>query len=65
MGHLSSYIHIETIARHHRMKGEGCIFSFGFDDNGLPTERYVEKNTIFVAEIWIDKIYRFVSIYHY
>lgn len=43
MGHLSSYIHIETIARHHRMKGEDVYFPFGFDDNGLPTERYVEK----------------------
>ncbi len=43
MGHLSSYIHIEDIARHHRMKGENVYFPFGFDDNGLPTERYVEK----------------------
>ncbi len=43
MGHLSSYTHIETIARHHRMKGENVYFPFGFDDNGLPTERYVEK----------------------
>ena len=43
MGHLSSYIHIETVARHHRMKGERVYFPFGFDDNGLPTERYVEK----------------------
>lgn len=43
MGHLSSYMHIETIARHHRMKGENVFFPLGFDDNGLPTERYVEK----------------------
>ena len=43
MGHLSSYMHIETVARHHRMKGENVYFPFGFDDNGLPTERYVEK----------------------
>lgn len=43
MGHLSSYMHIETMARHHRMKGENVYFPFGFDDNGLPTERYVEK----------------------
>ena len=43
MGHLSSYMHIETVARHHRMKGEAVYFPFGFDDNGLPTERYVEK----------------------
>ena len=43
MGHLSSYMHIETVARHHRMSGENVYFPFGFDDNGLPTERYVEK----------------------
>jgi len=43
MGHLSSYMHIETVARHHRMLGENVYFPFGFDDNGLPTERYVEK----------------------
>lgn len=43
MGHLSSYMHIESVARHHRMKGENVYFPFGFDDNGLPTERYVEK----------------------
>ncbi len=43
MGHISSYTHIETVARHHRMKGENVYFPFGFDDNGLPTERYVEK----------------------
>lgn len=43
MGHLSSYMHIESMARHHRMKGEEVYFPFGFDDNGLPTERYVEK----------------------
>ncbi len=43
MGHLSSYTHIETMARHHRMKGENVFFPLGFDDNGLPTERYVEQ----------------------
>ena len=43
MGHLSSYMHIESMARHHRMKGDNVYFPFGFDDNGLPTERYVEK----------------------
>lgn len=43
MGHLSSYIHIETIARYQRMMDKNVYFPFGFDDNGLPTERYVEK----------------------
>lgn len=43
MGHLSSYIHIDTIARYQRMSGKNVFFPFGYDDNGLPTERYVEK----------------------
>lgn len=43
MGHLSSYMHIDTMARYHRMCGDNVYFPFGFDDNGLPTERYVEK----------------------
>lgn len=43
MGHLSSYTHFECMARHHRMEGDNVYFPFGFDDNGLPTERYVEK----------------------
>ncbi len=43
MGHLSSYTHIEVVARHHRMKGENVYFPLGFDDNGLPTERFVEE----------------------
>ena len=43
VGHLSSYTHIEIMARHKRMMGEAVYFPFGYDDNGLPTERYVEK----------------------
>ena len=43
IGHLSSYTHIEIMARHHRMLGDKVFFPFGFDNNGLPTERYVEK----------------------
>jgi len=43
MGHLSSYIHIDALARHHKKLGEEIYFPFGFDDNGLPTERYVER----------------------
>ena len=29
--------------RYQRMKGRNVFYPFGFDDNGLPTERYVEK----------------------
>lgn len=43
IGHVFSYTQIEIIARYMRMKGYNIFFPFGFDDNGLPTERLVEK----------------------
>ncbi len=43
MGHIYSYAHADFIARHRRMKGFDVFYPMGFDDNGLPTERLVEK----------------------
>ncbi|MCK4355224.1 valine--tRNA ligase [Candidatus Parcubacteria bacterium] len=43
IGHLFSYTHQDVIIRFHRMKGENIFYPFGTDDNGLPTERFVEK----------------------
>ncbi len=43
MGHVFSYSQAEFIARYQRMKGCNVFYPMGFDDNGLPTERYVEK----------------------
>ncbi|MBP0979916.1 MAG: valine--tRNA ligase [Oscillospiraceae bacterium] len=43
IGHVFSYTQIEIIARYMRMKGYNIFFPFGFDDNGLPTERLVER----------------------
>lgn len=43
IGHIFSYTQAEIIARFHRMLGENVFYPFGFDDNGLPTERLVEK----------------------
>ncbi|MFH0969075.1 MAG: valine--tRNA ligase [Patescibacteria group bacterium] len=42
-GHAMSYAQAEIIIRYHRMKGENVFYPMGFDDNGLPTERFVEK----------------------
>lgn len=42
-GHAMSYAQAEIIVRYHRMKGENVFYPMGFDDNGLPTERFVEK----------------------
>jgi len=43
MGHAFSYSQQDFIARFHRMKGENVFYPFGTDDNGLPTERLIEK----------------------
>lgn len=43
IGHIFSYVQAEIMARYKRMKGYNVFYPFGFDDNGLPTERLVEK----------------------
>ena len=43
LGHVFSYTQIDVIARHQRMLGKSVFFPFGYDDNGLPTERYVQR----------------------
>ncbi|MBU1104139.1 MAG: class I tRNA ligase family protein, partial [Nanoarchaeota archaeon] len=43
IGHASSYSHDDFIARYKRMKGFEVFYPFGTDDNGLPTERLIER----------------------
>ncbi len=43
IGHAFSYTHQDIIARYHRMKGENIFYPFGVDNNGLPSEKLVEK----------------------
>jgi valyl-tRNA synthetase len=43
IGHAFSYSQQDFIARYKRMKGFELFFPFGTDDNGLPTERLIEK----------------------
>ncbi|PCJ29698.1 MAG: valine--tRNA ligase [Rickettsiales bacterium] len=43
IGHVYSYTHTDFIVRYKRMKGLNIFYPMGFDDNGLPTERLVEK----------------------
>ena len=43
IGHAYSYAQGDFFARYHRMKGENVFYPFGTDDNGLPTERLIEK----------------------
>ncbi len=43
IGHIFSYSQTEMIARYKRLRGYNIFYPFGFDDNGLPSERLVEK----------------------
>lgn len=43
IGHVFSYTQTDIFARFKRMSGLSVFYPFGFDDNGLPTERFVEK----------------------
>lgn len=45
IGHIFSYTHADFIARYKRLNNFEVFYPFGFDNNGLPTERYVEKET--------------------
>ena len=52
LGHVYSYSHTDFMARFFRMNGYNVFYPMGFDDNGLPTERLVEKwEGIRVAEV--------------
>lgn len=43
LGHVYSYSHADFMARFWRMNGQRIFYPMGYDDNGLPTERLVEK----------------------
>lgn len=43
IGHSFSYTVQDAVARYKRLNGYNVFYPFGTDDNGLPTERLVEK----------------------
>lgn len=43
IGHIFSYSQADMMARYKRLRGYNVFYPFGFDDNGLPSERLVEK----------------------
>jgi valyl-tRNA synthetase len=43
LGHAFSYTQTDFYARYKRMSGFEVFYPFGTDDNGLPTEKYVQK----------------------
>jgi valyl-tRNA synthetase len=50
LGHVYSYSHADFMARFWRMNGRNVLYPMGYDDNGLPTERLVERESGFTAE---------------
>src|ERR1700755_2659312 len=58
MGHIFSYTHTDIIARYQRMCGKNVFCPIGFDDNGLPTERLVEKQKKIKANQFSRKEFR-------
>ena len=44
LGHAFSYSHPDFLARFWRMNGYQVFYPMGYDDNGLPTGRMVEKH---------------------
>ncbi len=43
IGHAFHYAHEDFIVRFQRMSGKNVFYPFGTDDNGLPTEKLVER----------------------
>lgn len=43
LGHAFSYTHFDVLGHYMRQKGFNVLQPIGFDDNGHPTETYVEK----------------------
>ncbi len=50
LGHAFSYSQGDFIARYQRMKGNNVFYPFGTDDNGLATERLIEKTKKVVSK---------------
>ncbi|MFH0859755.1 MAG: valine--tRNA ligase [Candidatus Altiarchaeota archaeon] len=43
LGHAFSYAQQDFLVRYKRMRGYNVFYPFGTDDNGIPTERLIEK----------------------
>jgi len=49
IGHAMAYSQADYVMRFHRMLGKNIFYPFGFDDNGLPTERFIERKCNVIA----------------
>ncbi len=56
LGHAFSYTHTDITARYKRMKEFSVLYPFGVDNNGLPTEKLVEKiNNVTLFQLGREK----------
>ncbi len=53
LGHVYSYSHPDFMARFWRMRGYNVYYPMGYDDNGLATERLVERSLGIRARRWV------------
>ena len=61
LGHAFSYTQQDIIVRYKRMQGFNVFYPFGTDDNGLPTERLVEKEkNVKASELGREKFVKLV-----
>ena len=66
IGHACSYAQQDFIARYKRMRGFEVFYPFGTDDNGLPTEKLVQKEKNVLAnkmerQAFIDAVTNYIK----
>ena len=59
VGHLRSYVALDTIARKRRKQGYNVLYPMGWDAFGLPAENYAIKNNIHPKIITEENVQKF------
>jgi len=55
IGHALAYSQADYVMRFQRMLNKNIFYPFGFDDNGLATERLLRKNAKYAQGICQDR----------
>ncbi len=64
LGHAFSYAQQDYVVRYQRMRGKNVFYPFGSDDNGLPTERLVEKEKKIRSKDFSREEFRNICLQH-
>ncbi|MGV8162702.1 MAG: valine--tRNA ligase [Candidatus Nanoarchaeia archaeon] len=62
LGHAFSYAQEDYVVRYHRMAGKNVLYPFGTDDNGLPTDKLVEKTKNVRSKDFTREAYRKLAL---